>query len=50
MEEAKKCKHPACHCMAEPGKDYCSTYCHDARDTVELTCNCHHADCEAMAA
>jgi hypothetical protein len=31
--------------MAEKDSKYCSTYCEDAGDTVELACNCGHAGC-----
>jgi hypothetical protein len=31
--------------MAPKGEKYCSTYCHDAGGTVELTCNCGHPGC-----
>jgi hypothetical protein len=24
---------------------YCSTYCHDAGGTMEISCNCGHAGC-----
>jgi hypothetical protein len=44
--QQKKCKHPACTCsVSEDGGDYCSPYCHDAKDTVEISCNCGHAGC-----
>jgi hypothetical protein len=50
MAENQKCAHPACNCMAPKGDKYCSTYCHDAGSTVELTCNCGHPGCsDAMA-
>lgn len=44
--EPKKCAHPSCQCMAPEGSEYCSTYCHDAKDTLELSCNCGHPGCE----
>jgi len=44
--EAKKCKHPACRCMAPADSDYCSPYCHDAKDTTEIACNCGHPGCD----
>jgi hypothetical protein len=40
-----KCAHPACACLRANDSKYCSTYCEDAGDTVELTCNCGHAGC-----
>ena len=39
------CEHPACQCMAPEGEKYCSTYCHDAGDTTEISCNCEHPGC-----
>lgn len=39
------CAHPACQCTVEPGKTYCSQYCEDARDEVEISCDCFHAGC-----
>lgn len=45
MAENKKCDHPACNCMAAKDSKYCSTYCHDARHTLELSCNCGHPGC-----
>jgi len=49
-EEKKKCAHPACNCLVEKGKKYCSDYCHDAAGTMEISCNCHHAECETGSA
>ena len=43
--EQKKCAHEACQCIAPEGKKYCSTYCEDAKDITELTCECGHAGC-----
>ena len=45
-ETNKKCAHPACQCMAAQGSKYCSDYCHDAGDTMEIRCNCGHPGCE----
>ena len=50
MADKKKCAHPACNCAVAEGETYCSTYCHVARKTIELTCNCGHPGCsEGMA-
>jgi hypothetical protein len=49
-ELEKKCAHPACNCVVEKGQAYCSDYCHDAGGTIEITCNCRHAECETSAA
>lgn len=48
-EKKKKCAHPACNCPAEKGK-YCSQYCKDAGGRMEISCNCHHAECQAEPA
>ena len=45
MPEQKKCAHPACNCNVADSHDYCSPYCHDAKETVELACNCGHPGC-----
>jgi len=45
MKDRKKCAHPACDCLAEEGSKYCSQYCKDAGDTMELSCNCGHQGC-----
>lgn len=45
MEEAKKCKHPSCRCMAVEDSDYCSTYCESAGETTEIGCTCGHPGC-----
>ena len=34
MAENNKCAHPACNCRVAAGEKYCSTYCHDARNTI----------------
>ena len=46
-EKRKKCAHPACNCLVEHGKKYCSDYCHDAGSTMEIACNCRHSECAA---
>ena len=43
--EEKKCNHPACNCKADANSDYCSQYCKDAGQTMEISCNCGHAGC-----
>ena len=48
-EEKKKRAHPACNCLVEKGK-YCSQYCKDARGSMEISCNCRHAECATEAA
>lgn len=45
MSEKKKCAHPACNCQATADSKYCSQYCDDAKDTLEIQCGCGHAGC-----
>jgi hypothetical protein len=45
MADSNKCAHPACNCPASGDNKYCSNYCRDAGDTVELSCNCGHSGC-----
>jgi hypothetical protein len=45
MASDLKCAHPACNCPAAKGSNYCSEYCHDAGDTLELACGCGHPGC-----
>jgi hypothetical protein len=44
-EETRKCAHPACICTVSNDTKYCSQYCKDAGETMELSCNCGHAGC-----
>jgi metallothionein len=48
--QTKKCAHPACNCPVSKGQKYCGDYCHDARRTLELSCNCRHPECAVEAA
>ncbi|MCC6534413.1 MAG: hypothetical protein IT531_17815 [Burkholderiales bacterium] len=51
----QKCKHAACRCSAQPGKDFCSDYCERAAAqagqgagqaaSAQQRCNCGHASC-----
>jgi len=50
MAEKKQCAHPACNCLAAEGGKYCSQYCEDAGNTMELSCNCGHQGCARQAA
>ena len=43
MADMKKCAHPMCKCMTI--EKYCSNYCKDAGDKVEIACDCKHAGC-----
>ena len=46
-ENKNKCAHPECNCSEQKGSKYGSQYCHDARETVELACNCGHPGCKS---
>jgi len=46
MAQTEKCAHPACNCNVTDGKKYCSQYCSDAGDEVEIACDCGHGGCE----
>lgn len=48
-EDKNKCAHPSCTCPRTKDSKYCSTYCKDAKDTLELACNCGHAGCGTTA-
>ena len=46
-----KCRHEACTCTAEAGRDYCSNECQsDMRDEGAPDCHCGHEDCRASNA
>jgi hypothetical protein len=49
-DKVKKCAHPSCVCPAAEGSDYCSASCEDAKDTIEISCDCGHPGCELAAA
>lgn len=49
MADTKKCAHPPCNCIAPEDDKYCSQYCKDAGETLELSCNCNHAGCALEA-
>jgi hypothetical protein len=44
-DQKKKCAHPSCSCSVPADRKYCSQYCEDAKDTLELSCNCEHPGC-----
>ena len=48
-DDKKKCAHPGCNCSPPEGEKYCSTYCHDARESLELHCGCGHPGCEVSS-
>jgi hypothetical protein len=39
------CAHPACRCIVPEGTKYCSQYCEDSGDTMEISCDCEHPGC-----
>lgn len=43
--DENKCAHPSCVCTVREGEKYCSTYCENARDTLEIGCDCGHPGC-----
>jgi hypothetical protein len=43
--ELKKCAHPACTCLVDGDKKYCSQRCEDGGDQVEISCDCGHPGC-----
>jgi hypothetical protein len=44
-KETKECKNPACSCKVPAGQKYCSASCEGAGQTIELDCDCSHAEC-----
>lgn len=45
----RECAHPACGCRVDSDTKYCSQYCRDAGDKLEISCNCGHGDCKESA-
>jgi hypothetical protein len=48
MADSQKCAHPACACTVVKGGShgkYCSEHCKEKKDTIELRCDCQHAQC-----
>jgi hypothetical protein len=43
--ETKKCAHPSCSCSVAGDDKYCSEYCKDAKDIMEIGCGCEHQGC-----
>ena len=43
--ETKKCAHPSCSCSVADNDKYCSEYCKDAKDIMEIGCGCEHQGC-----
>jgi hypothetical protein len=45
----EKCAHPSCVCKAAEDSKFCSAFCEGATDHPDITCNCGHAGCTAVA-
>lgn len=43
--QQKTCAHPSCQCVVEGDKKHCSQRCKDAKDGVEISCDCGHPGC-----
>ena len=51
--DTNKCAHPACNCTVQKGGPfgkYCSEHCKEARDIIELHCDCKHPGCSEVVA
>ena len=52
MARSQECAHESCGCMVpedgEFGK-YCSAHCREAKDLIELRCDCGHDACRTDA-
>jgi len=44
MSDPKKCAHAPCTCMTT--EKYCSPYCEENKDTIEIACKCGHPGCD----
>ncbi|WP_352431432.1 hypothetical protein [Pyrinomonas sp.] len=44
-KKKKKCEHPSCNCTVAEDEKYCSEYCANARDVLEIGCGCEHPEC-----
>jgi len=44
MADQKKCDHPSCTCMTS--EKFCSTYCEENKNTLEIACKCGHPGCK----
>ena len=48
MADTNKCAHPVCECLVThggPHGKYCSDHCKQAKDKIELRCDCQHQAC-----
>jgi hypothetical protein len=44
-EKENKCRNAVCTCQAQPDGKYCSAQCEGRGDSIELDCDCGHAEC-----
>ena len=40
-----KCAHDNCQCQVSEDEKFCSEYCREAGDIVEVGCGCEHKPC-----
>jgi hypothetical protein len=47
-EGSEKCMHRPCHCIVQPGQQYCSPYCEAEANAggTSQACDCGHTWCE----
>jgi hypothetical protein len=45
-KETRECKNPTCSCTVPKGQKYCSASCEGTGQTIELDCDCSHAECK----
>ena len=45
MTTEQKCAHPACRCLVADDKTYCHERFEDAKDQIEISCDCAHPGC-----
>ena len=44
-KDKKICKNPPCGCPATEGSKFCGPSCQGTGDTIEIDCDCGHAEC-----
>jgi hypothetical protein len=42
---ANTCKNSPCTCAVERGEKFCSVHCQSTENTIQIDCDCGHADC-----
>lgn len=43
---ANTCKNAPCTCPVERGEKFCSVHCQSTENTIQIDCDCGHADCK----